>query len=714
MLDANLAPTVESDKDALDKGQTGVGLWVRKVKHARDLEKSWREDDAKKAVEMYEAGENSRSVFNIHHSNIETIVPALYNSTPIPDVSRRYYDTDPVSRLGAELIERTISCALDKMDFDEVMTGVVQDAALPGRGNARVRYEGKHETVTGPDGQPIVDPQTGAPFERIVNQRTWVEPCVWDRWGHGPAYTWEQVPFVYFLHDLTKDHLKALGVDDKIVDECGFGKHDEQKTDDDKESVSGVYKTIPVIEIWDRGTKRVIWFTERYTTAPLLAVDDPLKLTGFFPVPKSLRYIIRTNRLTPTTPAKIYMPLLDELDEVTRRIKRLVKQLRVRGAVDPAMKDIVSRLESADDGEYVTSDQSTTAFSGGKLTDAIVHWPMEPTVAAINQLLQQRELVKQSIFEVSGVSDILRGATNPNETLGAQQIKAQWGNQRVQKLQKEVQRFANDLFRMIAEVYLNLYEWDTLKAITRMQFTPQEAAKKAPPNPMGHNGGPPLDDQQPQQDYEQAVRELLNSDERPYAIRIKTNSTIRADMSRNQEQMNLFLQGTSQFVQALSALPQAGLGPYVKPMTKVWSSTFARQFNLGKEAEDALESVTEAEVMGQEEDPRIAEAQAQMQQMQQMIQQLEAQLADKNADREAKASEAAAKLQHEAGEKDKDRALQAEFKAAEMSFRDRELGLKERQSEVGEVVQLAGIEGQAAERDIKRQAVTARTNGIIQ
>lgn len=706
MADIARAPTVSTDQDALKSGETGVGLWLRKIALAQDVEKDWRKD-ASKAIQHYEADNEAKGVYNIHHSNIETMVPALYNTTPIPDVRRRYYDTDPVSRLGAEFIERIISCSLDKLDFDDVMLAAVQDAVNPGRGVARIRYEGDHEPIIGMDGKQVVG-LDGEPAERIVRQRAWFEIVQWDKWVHGPGHTWDTVPWVAFEHDMTEDDLADLGVDQKTIASLGYGDGEAKKGDDnkDKDPPAGVYKTVNVFEVWDKRTKKVIWLTDRDKTKPLKTFDDPLGLTGFFPIPKPLRQVQVAGKLKPICPSKVHWPLIDELDEVSRRIKRLVKMLKVKAAADPALRDILDKLQMADDGDVVTNDQSSLSFQGGtKVADMISFWPLEPIVTALNQLYQQREQIKQSIYEISGISDILRGATNPNETLGAQQIKAQWGNQRVQKLQKEVQRFVRDAFRLLAEVHINLFEWDRLKAMTRMDFVPQADQQPQPQTVMGHNGGPPMDEDQQEataapEDYEQAVHELLTSEDLPYAIDIETDSTIRADLSRSQEQMNMFLQGTAQFVQAIATLPQAGLQGYVQPMTKVWATTFARQFQFGKEAEDALEKVAESEMQQPGPDPRIAEAEAKIQQMQQVIQQLEQQLSDKAADREAKAHETEAKLRHEATENDKQRAFDGQF-------RDRELALKEHSAHVAAstadlnaALKIHGAERAAVDREI--------------
>ena len=76
---------------------------------------------------------------------------------------------------------------------------------------------------------------------------------------------------------------------------------------------------------------------------------------------------------------------------------------------------------------------------------------MDPTVKALQQLYVQRDAIKQTIYEVTGIADILRGASDPRETLGAQQIKQQWGSLRIQMLQKQVAEIAESVARQASE-----------------------------------------------------------------------------------------------------------------------------------------------------------------------------------------------------------------------------------------------------------------------
>src|SRR6187549_19576 len=113
MTDNQNTATYESKSEAVESQTDFVKLWLDQIERSGADEKNWR-DDAEKAENVYQSKEGSRNrEFNIFHANIETIVPALYNSTPIPDVRRRFADKDPVGKVVSDIIERSLSFAVD-------------------------------------------------------------------------------------------------------------------------------------------------------------------------------------------------------------------------------------------------------------------------------------------------------------------------------------------------------------------------------------------------------------------------------------------------------------------------------------------------------------------------------------------------------------------------------------------------------------------------
>jgi CRP-like cAMP-binding protein len=580
--------TLES-KDEVKDDPAFVRMWMDAIQIAGKQEETWRKQ-ADETVKIYRAGSKSRMenpdggdrAFNILFANVETVVPTVYNSTPIPDVRRRYDDEDKVGKQVSDLIERAISYSVDSYDFDHHIKFVTKDMELVGRGGARVRYT------------PYFDDKG-----EVVHEEANCEHFQWKDFRHGPGNTWDDVPWVAFQLKLTRAELRKLNkkLATKIeLDACVDGYKDEGETPAD------IFKRATVWEIWDKDGGEVIFIAESYKQAPLVRDPDPLGLSGFFPLPRPAYAIECTDSLTPVIPYSTYRDQAEELEKISRRIMALVEACKARGIYDGRMTE-VPRLSDADDNELIAVESAANYLDGAGLEKAIAWWPIETISRVLKELYLQREQIKQTIYEITGLSDILRGQTDPNETLGAQELKAQTGSMRVQTKQAEIQRFARDLFRLKAEIIATKFSWETITAMTGINF-PAQAQKQAMQQQMqmaqqqaqATGQQPPPVPPEIAKMMELPTREeveqvLRNDTMRGYRIDVESDSTIRADMTRNQNNMNLFLQGTAQYASAMGPIVQ--LDPQLMPTVIEVYSAFARTYKLGKQAEDALDKLSD-------------------------------------------------------------------------------------------------------------------------
>jgi hypothetical protein len=308
-------------------------------------------------------------------------------------------------------------------------------------------------------------------------------------------------------------------------------------------------------------------------------VPDPLGLKEFYPIGEPVQPIVVTGNLDPIVPFKQYRKLADELDRITARINALVDGLRNRGVTMGSTQDI-ARLAEAEDNEIITASDIEALAQMGGLEKAIAWWPIDRAMQVIAQLYEAREQTKQSIYEITGISDIIRGASNMGETATAQQIKTQWGSLRIRKLQGLIQRYVRDLFCLTSELIATKFSVEAIQQSSGMQIDEQ-------------------------------VMMLLRDPTSHYRIDVETDSTLRSDLVFNQQQMAQFLQGTAQYFQIVApALAQAPNA--IEPAIQMYAS-FARQFNLGRQAEDALENLIlaaqqAAQQAGEEQpDPAIEE-----------------------------------------------------------------------------------------------------------
>jgi hypothetical protein len=447
-----------------------------------------------------------------------------------------------------------------------------------------------------------------------------------------------------------------------------------------------LFKRATVWEIWDKEGGEVIFIAESYKEDVLVRDKDPLGLSGFFPTPRPAYAIECTDSLTPVIPYSTYRDQAEELERVSRRINALVEALKAKGVYDGRMTEL-PRLSEADDNELIAVESAANYLDGAGLEKAIAWWPIETISRVLKELYVQREQIKQTIYEITGLSDILRGQTDPNETLGAQELKAQTGSMRVQTKQAEIQRFARDLFRLKAEIIATKFSWETITTMTGINFPSQEQKQTAqqqyqmaqqqaqstgqqPPPP------PPEFEKMMSLPSREEVEQVLRNDTmRGYRIDVESDSTIRADMTRNQNNMNLFLQGTAQYASAMGPIVQ--LDPQLMPTVIEVYSAFARTYKLGKQAEDALDKLSDkGKQMAENPAPKPPDPK------------LEAE--------KAKAEREAAKGKMDMELKQAENAMKMQLMDKEMEIKERELALK--QQELAMKEREMALDAQMAER----------------
>jgi hypothetical protein len=581
--------------------------WLDRIRDAEGREDKWRKQAARAEAIYLNRTENGahKFYFNILHSNIETIVPAIYSQTPKPDIRRRFGDPDAIVKDAAQMLERAILVQIDDGTLDPEMEALAWSAFTVGRGVIRIRLveedalsgsitddtqdvvedAAKHdgeETTEGPSEDYTPEMPPGPSVQRIA-----FEAVPWDDFRFGPGRRWEDVPWIAFRHTIPEEQIKAWAEDEGVqaqVKSVSSGALDDQEAD-----AAGV----PVWEIWCRQSKSVKFIRARDGVVYKI-VDDPLGLTGFFPCIRPIQPIEKVGDLAPVAPFELYADLAEELDKTTRRIQKLIEGVKVRGgaAAGELLKGIAD-IAGLEDNE-IAEIRGVEAFAQqGGLEKGITWWPIEKSIEAIQVLAAHRDQVKATIYEVTGISDIIRGASNATETATAQQIKSQWGSLRIQKMQRLIERGVREIFVMCAELIATRFTPETLQAITALDYTPEVDAI------------------------------FKNRVARFYRIDVETDSTIKADMSKSKQDMTEFLAGTAQYIQAVGPAVQAGMMP--GPLAVEIYASFARTFRLGKQADDALAQM--AEQAKQPQEPQIPpEVQQQIEQGMQMIQQLQGEL----------------------------------------------------------------------------------------
>ena len=603
------AGNLETPEDA-GSGEAGeVARWLKEIDLAGKVEADWRKK-AKRAIDRYrDEKDRADSQFNIFWANVETERPQLYNTTPKADVRRRFPDADPVGKTAAEVMERALNYSIESYDFDEEIDNIINDYQIPSRGLGRVRFE---PTVqSGEDGQP----------QSLTYARCYIEHVPWDRFRRGPGLTWREIPWIAYEHQLTRAEidLKFPEFGAKVQFDIVMEGVDEKEA----ATSPDVFKRVRVWEILDKQTKKTRFLAPSCKERFLLVEDDKLNLQGFFDCDRPLYAVKTATTLVPKVKFDMYRDQAKELDRVTTRIDRIMRTLKQRGIYDSTIAELKD-LMKASDNEMIPTSNAAPAMQAGGLDKAVWMMPIEQAAKVLQSLILHREQLKQTIYELTGLSDVLRGASDPHETLGAQQLKAQTGNLRIQRSQREIQRLIRGLLRKKAEIIAENYTPELLSLMTGIQLIPTVAEKQAAKQqyemqasqPQQQQGAPPPSPLLGKPTWEEVMQVLKSDLLRSFRIDIETDSTIAADEASERQQVTEMITGIGGFVQNIG--PAVESGAISMESAKAILVSALRRFKMGRSVEDALEQEElQPKAPPQEKpDPAMAKVQGELQMQQ--------------------------------------------------------------------------------------------------
>lgn len=602
----------------LEKNPAGVvRRWNLEIKLASRREEEWRKK-GERVWKRYRQAEVRKHSFNILWSNTETLRPAIYNSLPKPDVRRRFKDEDPIGKAVSEVLSRSLEYTMDTTDFDCQIKKCVLDMLLPGRGIARVRYVPSFRQV-GVDSlthsEDMEQHQEGAPeaLEGDSEELDWeqvpVEHVQWDDFRMGTGKEWQEVCWVAFRHRLTRDELEEqFGEVGKDVPLDASADEDVEREKD--EAVKEAFKTAEVWEIWDKDEKEVLFIASAYKDAPLKTIPDPLSLQSFFPCPKPLYAFEDGSNTVPVPLFEMYKEQADELDTVTKRINILIKGLKMRGIYDSTLSEL-SELMRGEDNDLIPASNVTALLERGGLEKSIWFMPIEQAAKVLQILQLQREATKQVIYEITGISDILRGSTNASETATAQQIKSQWGSMRLKRIQADVAYFIRDLMRMQAELIGEKFQIETYATMTGLKYPTGEEKQQAIQQfqmqmqqyqqmqaqaQMAQQQGQqapqlPPPPQQPQlpPSWDEITQVLRDDKLRTFKVDVETDSTVASSMESDMAALKDVLNSVGQVVKEFGPAVQMGYLPV--EALKELLMTVTRRAKMGNAVEDAFDKI---------------------------------------------------------------------------------------------------------------------------
>lgn len=591
--------------------------------------KTW-ESRSKKIVKRYKDARGDLkgpARFNILWSNVQTLHPALYDGAPTPNVDRRFEDDEEVNTTVAQILERSASYFVKTNDFDDCLNQAVLDRLLPGRGTTWVRYvpNFKDVQVTGNtevkrDGAQVTDDVvTGEDAEEeLYSEDVVLDYVHWQDFGHSVCRTWQENRLVWRKVYLDKAEVKkrfpqtcmAAGQFIVPLDAKPLGRKEDDKSEGNSKCT--------IIELWDRVTKKVYWFHAAMDKF-LDELEDPLRITGFFPCPKPIYSTLANDTLIPTPDFILYQDQANELDILTGRIDMLNKALKVVGVYDASAEGVQRMLSENMDNRLIPVEQWAVFAEKGGLKGVVDYFPIEMVANVLIQLYEARDRTKQDIYEITGISDIIRGATDAGETATAQKIKGQYATLRLNSMQKEVARFSRDCVRIMTEIIAEHFSLDTLKEVSGVRLLTeaekQQVMMSQQPQP-GPDGQPMPPQPLPEHiekmlkkpTWEQVEAVLRENGARCFRIDIETDSTIKADQEAEKAARTEFLTAAGSFIQQAATIQSPELQPLLMRMLEFGAGGFkiSRELETDfKVASDALKAKAEQPPTPPPPDPAI-------------------------------------------------------------------------------------------------------------
>ena len=607
--------------EIIDKSERSFAPWRERVRKIIRI-----------FTEQRRSENRSKRRYAMLWANTSTLQPVVYARPPQPVVVRRFRDKDRVAKEAGEVVERALIYTLDKTNFDSMMRNARDDYLLAGRGTAWVRYEADLEPMLDENGEQAQDGE-GQPAEQVTDERVICDYVNWADFGHTPARRWEEVTAVWRRVFMDRGALiKRFG--DKVGKAIALDHKPESSSKSDQ---SDNNKKATIYELWDKTSRKVIWLAKGYPDIcdekdPLLDFED------FFPCPKPALSTTPTDSLIPTPDYVFYQDQAEQIDDLTSKIDTMTDSLKLVGFY-PGGTDGTSAIIKAlkpDSTDVLIPVPGWSAFAEKGGSRQIDWVPIDMVVKALTACHENRQLLIQDIFQITGISDIVRGESNPQTTATAENLKSQWGSIRIRDRQAEIQRFARDLIRLMGEVISTKFQPETLNSMTglnlpsraeveqqiaQMQQQAQQAAM------MGHNGGPPMQGMPPQgpQPTPQApmggpptaqaappqqamqppqldpdkipvsledVMELLHDDLlKSFRLDVETDSTIAPDEQADKASWNELLTAVSGFMQ--QAMPMGMQVPELVPVLGEMLLSTVRKYRAGKSLEDAVETAME-------------------------------------------------------------------------------------------------------------------------
>lgn len=561
--------TIKSMSDFSDTPQGMAQRWSSEIEASKKELERFQEDGDKitrRYLDKRDEWGKEETRINLFWSSMKVLLSLLYARPPKASVARSFLDSDDdQARVAGVIIQRILNRSFDDnvSNWDSAIRQCIEDWLVVGMGQAWLRYAVETEQEVIP---AEIDPMTGEEImpeqitERIIDETAPIDYIYWKDFFYSPARVWSEVRWVARRVYMTRDQLiKRFGEE--------IGKVVPLFSSTSKDVNSQTPKHDPwaraeIFEFWCKEDKKVYWYAKGCEVI-LDVKDDLLELDEFFPCPPPLAANLTSSNFMPRADYIFAQDQFQELDEINTRITWLTKAAKVIGLYDKNNDGIQRMFNQAAENQLIPVDNWAMFAESGGIKGKVDWVPIDQVVNAISSLRIYRQDQTTQIYEVLGISDIMRGSSKASETATAQQIKAQFGSTRVELNQFYIAEWITNLLRIKAEIISKHWQPETIAMRSNIMRTPD-----------AEFAGPAIQ---------------LIKDERlaEYRISVEADSLSAMDWAQERDSAVQFMSAMGAFVSQIGPMIQTvpGSSPYFLRLLQ-WSVS---KFKVSSEIESVLD-----------------------------------------------------------------------------------------------------------------------------
>jgi hypothetical protein len=294
---------------------------------------------------------------------------------------------------------------------------------------------------------------------------------------------------------------------------------------------------------------------------------------------------VTTTIFVPKADFMIGQDLYNEIDRLQDRIHNLTKALKVVGVYDKANEAIGRMLGEDSENRMVPVDNWAMFAEKGGIKGTVDWFPLEQVVNTLDKLRVQRDESISLLYQVTGLSDILRGQAQAGGSPASateQALKAKFASVRVQFLQDEFARFASELLTIRAEVISRHFEAESIVQQSNIKFIPEE-----------------------EQLVQEAIKLIKDPNQALWRIEVKPESIAMIDYAQLKAERTEYLTALSTFLQSAQAVAKVepSMGPVLLELMKWGLAGFKGSQEIEGVVDRAIAALREKQAKAESQPP---------------------------------------------------------------------------------------------------------------